>query len=373
MKHEFPLDDELVYLNHAAVAPWPQRTADAIKQFTAENLHHGARYYPRWLETEAGLRTQLVSLLNATSVDDIALVKNTSEALSMVAHGLDWQVGDNVVFPAIEFPSNRIVWESLARYGVEIRKIDIDQENSPEEAVIATIDDNTRILSASSVQYGTGLSLDLAQLGKACKRQNTLFCIDAIQSLGALPMDVEALQADFVMADGHKWLLAPEGLGVFYSRENARKQLKNHEFGWHMVEDMFAFDSQDWQEAASARRFECGSPNMLGIHALHASLSLLLEIGIDEVAARVLDNTAYLIGQLKQIPGMRIITPELPGRHAGIVTFYPPTADINALHGQLMAKGVICALRGGGIRFSPHFYTSHHNLDKAISILKALL
>ena len=291
----------------------------------------------------------------------------------MVAHGLDWQTGDNVVFPDIEFPSNRIVWESLSRYGVETRKIDIALGNSAEDALIAAIDDNTRILSVSSVQYGTGLSLDLAQLGKACKQYNSLFCVDAIQSLGAVPMDVETIHADFVMADGHKWLLAPEGLGVFYSRESARKQLKNHEFGWHMVEDMFAFDSRDWEEAASARRFECGSPNMLGIHALHASLSLLLEIGIDEVAARVLDNTAYLIGQLKQIPGMRIITPELAGRHAGIVTFYPATADINALHGQLMAKGVICALRGGGIRFSPHFYTSHHKLDKAVSVLKALL
>ncbi len=373
MLNEFPLDNELAYLNHAAVAPWPQRTADAIKQFTDENLHQGARYYPRWMETESALREQLVSLLNAASIDDIALVKNTSEALSMVAHGLDWQPGDNVVFPDVEFPSNRIVWESLSRYGVEVRKVDISHTNSPEDALIDKVDDNTRLLATSSVQYATGLRMDTERLGKACAATNTLFCVDAIQSLGVLPMDVETIEADFVMADGHKWLLAPEGLAVFYSRESARKQLKNHEFGWHMVEEMFAFDSQDWKEAKSARRFECGSPNMLCIHALHASLSLLLEIGMDEVSARVMANTDYLIKQLKQIPAMSIITPEEPGQHAGIVTFCPQAEDISALHGQLMEKGVICAMRGGGIRFSPHFYTSHDTLDVAVSTLKSLL
>lgn len=373
MLNEFPLDEGLVYLNHAAVAPWPQRTADAITQFTGENLHHGARYYPRWMETESALRTQLASLLNAASADDIALVKNTSEALSMVAHGLDWRPGDNVVFPDVEFPSNRIVWESLARYGVEIRKIDISRATSPEDALIDAIDDKTRLLATSSVQYATGLRMDIALLGKVCKATNTLFCVDAIQSLGVLSMDVEAIQADFVMADGHKWLLAPEGLAVFYSRESARKQLKNNEFGWHMVEEMFAFDSQEWKEAESARRFECGSPNMLCIHALHASLSLLLEIGMDEISTRILANTDYLIKQLKQIPGMRIITPESPEQHAGIITFCPAGADISILHAQLMEKGVICAMRGGGIRFSPHFYTSHEILDASVSSLKSLL
>lgn len=373
LQNEFPLDNDLVYVNHAAVAPWPLRTAEAIKQFTDENLQHGARYYPRWMQIESALRTQLARLLNAASTDDIALVKNTSEALSMVAHGLDWQPGDNVVFPDIEFPSNRIVWESLTRYGVEIRKVDCSHTNTPEDALISAIDSNTRLLATSSVQYATGLRMDLERLGQACKAANTLFCVDAIQSLGALAMDVEAIQADFVMADGHKWLLAPEGLAVFYSRENPRKQLKNNEFGWHMVEDLFAFDSQEWKEADSARRFECGSPNMLCIHALHASLSLLLEVGMETISARILANTIYLIKQLKQIPGMRIITPEQVDRHAGIVTFCPSDTDISALHAQLMEKGVICAMRGGGIRFSPHFYTDERRLDAAISMLKSML
>ena len=373
IKNEFSLDKDLVYLNHAAVAPWPKRTANAIKAFTDENLHHGARYYPRWMKTETALREQLVSLLNASSVNDIALVKNTSEALSMVAHGLDWQPGDNVVFPDIEFPSNRIVWESLTRYGVEIRKISIGAHNSLEDALIAAIDDNTKLLSTSSVQYATGLCMDLARLGAVCKQTDTLFCVDAIQSLGVLPMDVEAIHADFVMADGHKWLLAPEGLAVFYSRESARKQLKNNEFGWHMVEDIFAFDSQEWKEAVSARRFECGSPNMLCIHALHASLSLLLEVGINEVAKRVRANSHYLVRELKQIKGMQIISSEDLEEQSGIVTFCPASKDLNALYTQLMEKGVICAMRGGGIRFSPHFYMPEASLAKGISTLKSLL
>ena len=369
LKKEFQLDSKICYLNHAAVGPWPDRTRNRVVHFANENVVHGAQHYPQWLEIEANLREQCRALVNAESVDDIALVKNTSEALSMVAHGLDWQAGDNVVIPMSEFPSNRVVWESLSRYGVEVRQVDTRSSDDPEQALIEHFDDKTRLLSVSSVQYDIGLRLDLAKLGQYCSQNNVLYCIDAIQSLGVLAMDIEAIQADFVMADGHKWLLGPEGLALFYSRPAARQQLKLHEFGWHMLENLYEFDNPDWSIAESARRFECGSPNMLGAQALDASLSLFTEIGMESVTRNIFNNTSYLIDKLDILSGIKVQTPHHVSRHAGIVNFKLTDKDPAVVYESLMKQGVICALRGGGIRFSPHFYTTTDTLDRALAIL----
>ncbi|MDP1928945.1 MAG: aminotransferase class V-fold PLP-dependent enzyme [Thiobacillus sp.] len=364
---EFPLDPALIYLNHAAVSPWPRRTAAAVQQFAEENLRQGARDYPRWLETEARLREQCRRLLNAPAADDIALLKNTSEALSVVAHGLTWQAGDNVVISDQEFPSNRIVWQSLHEQGVETRCVDLARGASPEQALADAIDDRTRLLAISSVQYASGLRLDLESLGALCRERGVLFCVDAIQSLGALPLDVQACGADCVTADGHKWLLGPEGCALFYVRPQLRELLRLRQYGWHMVEDHLDFSRPDWQVAASARRFECGSPNMLGIHALSASLALLEEVGMDTVAARVLANSAYLMDALTALPDIEILTPRQSGRYAGIVSFRHQRVAAADLHQRLLARNVICAQRGGGVRFSPHFYTSRMQLEAAVA------
>jgi len=370
---EFPLDPAICYLNHAAVGPWPARTRDCVIDFANNNTNYGARDYPKWLEVESGLREQARKLINANSVDDIALVKNTSEALSMVAHGVSWNKGDNVVIPMAEFPSNRVVWESLSEYGVEVRQVDTRNTNEPEIALLESIDRHTRLLSVSSVQYDIGLRLDLAQLGAACRQQEVLFCVDAIQSLGVVSLDVETIKADFVMADGHKWLLGPEGLAIFYSRPTARNKLKLNEFGWHMLENLYEFDSSSWEIAKSARRFECGSPNMLGIHALSASLSLFSEYSMESVTRNIFRNTSYIIEKIGNIKGIQVQTPQQASRHAGIVNFRLNDKNPTKVYESLMNQGVICALRGGGIRFSPHFYTSTTTLDRALNILSTEL
>ena len=370
---EFPLDSDLIYLNHAAVAPWPRRTADAVQRFAEENVRRGAAHYPRWMETEARLREQCRALLNAPSVDDIALLKNTSEALSVVAYGLDWQAGDNVVISDQEFPSNRIVWESFRDVGVETRSVHLSQGSSPEQALAAAMDGRTRLLAISSVQYASGLRLDMEQLGAICREHGVLFCIDAIQSLGALPLDVQRCGADFVAADGHKWLLGPEGCAVFYIRAEVRDRLQLRQYGWHMVEEYLDFSRHDWCMASSARRFESGSPNMLGIHALSASLSLLNDVGTEQVAAGVLANSRYLMERLTALPGIDLLTPQQPERHAGIVTFRHRTITPESLHSRLFAANVVCAQRGGGVRFSPHFYTPRNQLDAALEKLTTVL
>lgn len=368
-QEEFNLSPDVIYLNHAAVAPWPRRTAVAVANFAEENRIRGAHHYPQWLLVEQRLRERLQELIGARSVDEIALLKNTSEGLSVIAHGLDWRAGDNVIIPGQEFPSNRIVWESLVDAGVEVRAVDLAQEADPEAALLGRIDERTRLISVSAVQYDSGLRLGLKRLGRACEDAEVLFCVDAIQSLGALPLNVRSIRADFVVADGHKWLLGPEGLALFYCRRELFTRLRLRQFGWHMVEHQHDFERRDWTPANSARRFECGSPNMLGIYALEASLSLIEEIGSEVIAEKVLANTAYLIEKLSADPAVELLTPRSPERHAGIVSFKWRQGDVQQAFCRLRDAGVVCAVRGGALRLSPHFYTPRAQLDQALALL----
>lgn len=366
----FNLDRDIAYLNHAAVSPWPVCTADAVKAFAEENARQGSKNYPAWVAVEGKVRQQLAGLSNAKSPDEIAMLKNTSEALSVVAWGLDWQAGDNVVITDQEFPSNRIVWESLKDLGVETRPAALDKAGTPEEAITGCIDDRTRLVSVSAVQYATGLRLDLERIGEHCKKKGVLFCVDAIQAIGALPFDVQACQADFVMADAHKWMMGPEGIALFYCNANSMDKLSLRQFGWHMVENPGDYDNPEWEVASTARRFECGSPNMTGIHALHASLQLIHDNGMETISTAVLDNSRYLFDRLAAVSDRySIVTPQEQGRFAGIVSFRPRGEDLQSLYGRLTDNNVVCALRGGAIRFSPHFHTPREHLDRALALL----
>ncbi|NBA94194.1 aminotransferase class V-fold PLP-dependent enzyme [Pseudomonas sp. R5(2019)] len=365
---EFEQADDLRYLNHAAVAPWPKRSSEAVRRFAQENVLLGARDYPDWMKMEQRLRERLMRLTNAPSTDDIALVKNTSEALSFVAFGLTWLPGDQIVISDEEFPSNRIVWEALTPQGVEVIQVNLANAD-PEAALLAACGPRTRLMSISAVQFASGLRLDLVKLGQGCRERNVLYCIDAIQQLGAQPFDVQAYQCDFAMADGHKWLLGPEGLGVFYCREAIRPQLKLSEYGWHMLEHMGDYTRNEWEPAKSARRFECGSPNMLGATALEASLSLLEEVGMEDVARRLDERVQWLIEGLDRIPGAVIHSPREPDRRSGIVSFSIDGIDNRRLYERLKAEQVVCIPRGPGIRFSPHFYTTRRVIDETLGIL----
>ncbi|MBH3430294.1 aminotransferase class V-fold PLP-dependent enzyme [Pseudomonas alkylphenolica] len=368
---EFEQAPGLRYLNHAAVAPWPRRASKAVARFAEENVWLGARDYPAWMAMEQRLRERLMRLINAPSTDDIALVKNTSEALSFVAFGLDWQAGDQIVISDEEFPSNRIVWEALADRGVEVRQVSL-KGTDPEADLLAACGPQVRLLAVSAVQFASGLRLDLPRLGQGCRERNVLFCIDAIQQLGALPFDVQAYQCDFAMADGHKWMLGPEGLGVFYCRAEVRPRLKLSEYGWHMLEHMGDYTRTEWEPAHSARRFECGSPNMLGAAALDASLSLLEEVGMEQVSALLAERVQWLYDGLKAIAGVQLHSPQDPGRRSGIVSFSIAGVDNARAHHLLKQQQVVCITRGPGVRFSPHFYTSRQVIDETLAVVRQI-
>ena len=353
------------------MAPWPRATARAVSAFAEENLVHGAARYPRWLETERRLRELGAWLVNAPSPDDVALVKNTSEGLSVVAHGLPWKPGENVVGIHQEFPSNRVVWESLREYGVEFRALNLETAGDPEEALLDLCDARTRLLAVSAVQFASGLRLDLERLGAACRRRGILFCVDAIQQLGALPFDARSVHADFVVADGHKWMLGPEGLALFYSRPESRERLRLRQYGWHMRRDPGDYEpGGDWQISTGATRFECGSPNMLGIHALEASLSLLKKEGMEAIGAAVRARTRLFAEWTPSRPELELLSPSDPDRQSGITTLRHRKIPAEALYGFLTAEGVVCAVRGGGIRLSPHFYTPLDQIEQTCRLIE---
>lgn len=370
---QFPILDEGLYFNHAAVGPWPRCTAESVQRFAEENLLRGSAGYRQWYARENELRSRLQKMTGAASADDIALLKNTTEGICTVAFGLDWRSGDNVVLPLDEFPSNRLPWLAQAEKGVEIREVDIRAAENAETALIGAMDDRTRLLAVSSVQWSDGFRLELHRLGAACRKRDVLFFVDAIQQLGALPLDVEACQVDFLAADAHKWLLAPEGIAVFFCRDSVQPKLRLLQQGWHMFDYPWNFERDEWEPAGNARRFEAGSPNTMGQAALHASAGLLLEFGIQHVGNRILANTDSLLTVLRELPGVVLTSAADPQRRSGILSFRHAQVAVSDIHRELTAAGVSCVIRGSSIRLSPHFYQGEKQIGEFGEILERIL
>ena len=370
---EFPILEHGLYANHAAIAPWPRATANAVADFARENALIGPEKYSRWLLRETQLRRSLARLMNAGSANDIALLKNTTEGICTVANGIEWRHGDNLVIPCAEFPSNRLPWLALERRGVEVREVDIRDGGSPEQALLSRMDNNTRLLSVSAIQWTDGLRLDLGKLGSACRSGDVLFFVDAIQQLGAIQLDVEACSIDFLAADGHKWLLAPEGLAVFYCREGVREQLKLLQHGWRMTDNPYQFNREEWTPSQSAARFEAGSPNTLTQAAMFASVGLLLDTGMDRVESLVTQNSATLSRALAEMPGVELCRPFSPERASGIVSFKPAGRDPASYLKALKDHGLTCAVRGPGIRLSPHYYQAGRPVMEMLDVIERTL
>ncbi len=353
---EFARGPEGVYANHAAIGPWPRCAADAVTRFAQENATQGPAGYRHWIAREQGLREAFGRLLGASGADDIAFVKNTTEGISIVAFGLDWNEGDRVVLPAGEFASNRLPWMAQSGRGVSLVEVDIRAAEDAEQALIDALDERTRVLSVSAVAWNDGFRLDLKRLGGACRERGILFFVDAIQQLGALPLDVKECHIDFLAADAHKWLLGPEGIAVFYSAPEARPRLRLLQRGWHMYDDPWTFSSAGRPPSRTARRFEAGSPNSLGQAALAAVIGMIESATPEVIAARVLANTDRLLGALRDRPDVRLVSRAEPERRSGIVTFRPRSASTASVHRALQRLRVETSVRDEAIRLSPHFY-----------------
>lgn len=365
---EFPVTQKYVYMNHAGVAPLSKQVQKAMVDFVEDATVNGAVNVDEWVDTIEECRDNAAELLNAKSTE-IAFMKNTTQGILIAANGIDWNEGDNVVTTAVEFPANVYPWWSLnERYGVETRMVPEKDGIIHLQDIIDNIDDRTRVLTISHVEFASGFRNDITAIGEICRERDIWFVVDAIQSLGAIEVDVKKSKIDILAADGHKWMLAPEGAAVFYCSDSKRDRLINTNLGWAGVINPRDFLDYDITQKPDATRFEEGSYNTTGIYGLNAALKLLRTINIQYIEERVLTLTDLLITGLDK-KGYIVNTPKMKSDRAGIVIFesniYTPTQLFNLLQDN----NIITAERGSGIRISPHFYNTESEIEQLLNIL----
>lgn len=364
---QFPVTEHLCYLNHAGVAPISTRVAAAIRQATEECLGWGAFRYERLLAGVEAARGSAARLLGAAPAE-VAFVKNTSEGVSHVALGYPWKEGDAVVVPEGEFPANVYPWLSLERRGVRVLRVPAREGRLLLDDFRAALEQpEVRVLAVSSVEFETGFRNDLAALGQMCRERGIFFFVDAIQSLGCLPLEPAALGIHALAADAHKWLLGPEGIGIFYLARDAWDRLRPAEVGWNSVTSPLEFSRIRFEVRPDARKFECGSHETILVHGLGAALDLLLEVGIGEIAREVRGTTDRLAEGLAS-RGYRVLSSREPEERSGIVAFAPRRSPKQVVE-RLAAARVFAAARGQGVRVSPHFYNDAGDVDRFFEVL----
>jgi cysteine desulfurase / selenocysteine lyase len=368
LRSEFPVTRRWAFFDHAAVAPLSGRAQLAMTDWAAHMTENGDAELSQWERRVEEVRRLFGRLLN-TDPHDVAFVKNTSEGIGFVAEGFPWKPGDNVVTAAEEYPSNLYPWMNLAARGVELRQVAGRGNRIEIDDLRAALDNRTRIVTLSSVEFASGFRNDLDDIGSLCRERGILFFVDAIQSLGALPLDVSKSPVDFLSADGHKWLLGPEGAGVFYIRRDLVDQLHATGVGWNSVVGCHDFSRIDFRLKPHAGRWESGTLNVAGIMALGASLELILEIGIPAIAARILELTDYLCETAARAE-LAVFSSRRPGDKSGIVSIRA-AGDPRDLVRKCKNKGIIVNQRAGRIRVSPHCYNSREEMDRLVEILRA--
>lgn len=365
----FPVTERYIYLDHAGVAPLSSRVRDAVSAAAARCASDGAFGYPAWSTQIEGIRKRCGHLMNADG-SEIAFVRSTSHGLSIVAQGLDWRTGDNVLYGEKDFPSNQFPWQHLARRGVEARSVPNRGGRIAIEDIEARIDQRTRLVAISTVQFVSGARVDLDTVGALCRRKGVLLCVDAIQSLGLIPLDVQGSKIDFLSADAHKWMLGPEGIGIFYCRSGLAGRLDPALVGWKSVVNAFAFERPELVLRTDALRFEEGSQNLLGIIGLGAAVELLLEVGIENIGARVLSLGDRIIEEARK-RGFVVHTPPDHSERGGSVTFSGPF-EPEEMRSALRGKGIMVNVRGGGLRVSPHFYNTEQEIARFFDEIDAI-
>jgi len=368
LRADFPVTRRWAFFDHAAVAPLSSRAVNALADYAQDLADNGDVHERRWTERIEHVRGLAGRLLNADPLD-VAFVKNTSEGIGIVAQGFPWQQGDNVVIAAEEYPANQYPWLNLRGRGVEVRAVASTGARLLVDDIAAAMDARTRILSLSLVEYASGFRNDLDALGQLCRERGVLFCVDAIQGLGVFPVDVKRTPIDFLAADGHKWLLGPEGAGIFFVRREFIDRLHPVGIGWNSVVGARDFSRIDFQLRPHAGRYESGSLNVAGITALGGSLELLLEIGIQKIQNRVLELTDALCDKLARA-GLEVFSSRLPGEKSSIVSVaLADTAEASRRVKSCLQRGIVINKRAGRLRISPHFYSS---LDEIEALVEAL-
>lgn len=365
----FPALRRYAYLNSAAVSPIPVTAIEAVNAQLLDVAEHGSTHYPDWVATKGRARALVAEMMNVRS-EEVAFTRNTSDGFATVATGLDWGPDDNIVTFHKEFPANFYPWRSVRdRYGVDLRlcperdgRIDMDE-------FIGLIDEKTKVVSISAVQFSTGFRADLERIGKAARDAGALFAVDVIQALGTTVFDFPSLMIDVASGASHKWLCAPEGCGILYVSERAREILTPTLVGWISVEEPWDFADLDQAYKPNALAWESGTGASSLFYGLEQSLQLLTGTGIANIEAYLSDLSDYLAESIKG-KGFDIVSSRRPGEKSQIVSVRPPDGlSAQDVFKRLEAANVIVSARSGIVRVAPHFYNVKEDIDRLMEAL----
>ncbi|MGC2449744.1 MAG: aminotransferase class V-fold PLP-dependent enzyme [Candidatus Sulfotelmatobacter sp.] len=366
----FPITQRYVYLNHASVSPLSTPVHDSMIAMLDGVSQFADRKFEEWEHTTTLARSAAARLVNAQP-HQIAFLRNTSETLSVIANGMEWQAGDNIVSAAAEFPANIYPWSRLAASGVELR-LQPDRDGLVDtDELLSLVDERTRIVAISWVQFGTGQKLDIRRIGKFCRDRNILHVVDAVQGLGALQLDVERDYVDAFGASAHKFLLGPKGVGLLYMSDRALETVSPTVVGWTAVKDYHDYLIHDLNFRDGAVRFEGGTLNEVGICGLGQAIELFLTAGPEKIEQYLLSLNQYLTRNLEE-RGYRVINSQRSAEHSAIVVFEgkPCSAEKICLH--LASLDIIVSTRLGKIRVAPHFYNTREDIDRMVEAVPPL-
>jgi len=367
-RRKMPVAEKWAYFDHAAVAPIAGPARDALAAWTAEAAAEGDTIWPTWSRRVEETRALAAWLISAES-DEVALLPNTTAGINLVAEGFPWQPGDNVVTLDNEFPSNVYPWLNQASRGVETRRVPTDDGRVDLDRLAGACDRRTRLISVSWVGYASGWRVELDRVAEIARGTGALLFVDAIQGLGVFPLDVKQTPIDFLAADGHKWLLGPEGAGVFFIRKEHLPRLRPLSVGWNSVQHAHDFTHIELNLKPTAARYEGGSQNMAGMLALGASLQMLLGYGTAALAQQVLDITDLACRRLEEI-GARVASHREGNHRSGIVGFELPGQNPQQVRERCLARGVALGCRAGRLRISPHAYVNADDVERLIAALQ---
>ncbi|MFN2242996.1 MAG: aminotransferase class V-fold PLP-dependent enzyme [Anaerolineae bacterium] len=368
MREQFPVTQRYAYLNHASVGALSQAVVGAMTRYLTDRGNSGGEALVDWDADIERIRQTCARFIGGHR-DEIVFTGSISHGLNIVACGLDWREGDNLICAETEFTANIYPWTNLRRRGVEVRFVPARQNRILVDDVAAMIDRRTRLVAISFVEFRTGYRNNLDALAALCHERGAYLCVDSIQGLGAMQFSVARTPVDFLAAHAAKWMIGPIGAGFFYVRRELLPVLNPVMAGWRGVvdrDDYFKYDSPLRQ---SGECFEPGSPNFAGLLGMEAAIELLLSAGMAEIEARILALTDYFIAGL-QAKGCAIGTPiQHRQERSGIVSFRHPAADSAELCERLHDADVIVSVRGDLIRVSPHFFNTEDDLDRLLAVL----
>jgi len=362
-RHLFPVTENLVYLNHAAVAPLCGPAAEAMKHLSDDACSWGSFHYDQWMACYEGLRQAAADLIGSDP-SEIAITKNTSEGIATIQMGLDWHAGDKVVAFQEEFPANFFPWKRLEGRGVRVEWLSI---YDPLEKIEAAAK-GARLLAISFVNYLSGHRVDLHALGDICHRHGVFYFVDAIQGLGVFPIDVRAMHIDALAADGHKWLLGPEGCAVLYVNKDVQDSIEPVEFGWTNIAGYNDYACRDMALRTDAGRYEPGTLNTIGCYGLRAAMEFVLEVGVENVGRQVLHNAAAL-AEGAQGKGYELMIPRPAASCSGILGLRKAAIDSRYVVKQLRDAKITAAPRQGWVRVSPHLYNNPDDIRRFVEAL----